>query len=134
MKIDKCGRNVATHNTCDRLKRLKKEKALRDCNKVPQSLMSVRPGKPDGGFRPNNCQSQKHIAPSASHRKRCSRFPFAGIRRRHEAISNTRSVQRHYPNGGDDPIQATFFGLFPVVCSGDLTQLFGSLKIDRHEL
>ncbi|CAK06582.1 hypothetical protein RL1085 [Rhizobium johnstonii 3841] len=25
------------------------KKALRDCNNVPQSLVSVRPGKPDGG-------------------------------------------------------------------------------------
>ncbi|MBY5585411.1 hypothetical protein [Rhizobium leguminosarum] len=25
------------------------KKALRDCNNVPQSLVSVQPGKPDGG-------------------------------------------------------------------------------------
>jgi len=49
MKIDKCGRNVASHNNYDRLKRLKGEKALRDCNKVPQSLLSVQPGKTGRG-------------------------------------------------------------------------------------
>jgi hypothetical protein len=52
--------NVALHNKSwlrPEAKRLKHrpdiregiKKALRDCNNVPQSLVSVRPGKPDGG-------------------------------------------------------------------------------------
>ncbi|MBY5424851.1 hypothetical protein [Rhizobium leguminosarum] len=96
--------NVALHNKSSpqpRSKRLKQgrdekgtKKALRDCNNVPQSLVSVRPGKPDGGsLNPGTAQLfSKQNGPDLVLRnswenrsprpKICSRFPVLALARK----------------------------------------------------
>jgi hypothetical protein len=70
------------------------KKALRDCNNVPQSLVSVRPGKPDGGsLNPGTAQlfvkqnrSDLVIRNSWENGsllpKICSRFPVLALARK----------------------------------------------------